>query len=43
MADFIHSLAIVIGSDAYGPGIPSLTTTVNHAVRLAEAITKGCP
>lgn len=43
MTDFTHSLAIVIGIDAYGPGIPSLTTAVNDTARPAEAITMGCP
>ncbi|QLQ06701.1 MAG: hypothetical protein HZY76_12060 [Anaerolineae bacterium] len=33
MTDFTHSLAVVIGIDAYGGGIPPLTTAVNDAMR----------
>lgn len=36
MTDFTHSLAILIGIDAYTGGIPPLTTAVNDAVRLAH-------
>ena len=38
MTDFAHSLAVVIGIDAYGSGIPRLTTAVNDATRLAELL-----
>ena len=38
MADFAHSLAIIIGIDAYDTGIPRLTTAVNDATRLAELL-----
>lgn len=38
MTDFTHSLAVVIGIDAYGPGIPRLTTAVNDAARLADLL-----
>ena len=38
MTDFTHSLAIIIGIDAYGRGIPRLTTAVNDAARLAELL-----
>jgi hypothetical protein len=43
MTDFTHSLAIVIGIDAYGRGVPPLTTAVNDAARLAEMITEDRP
>lgn len=36
MTDFTHSLAIIIGVDAYGRGVPRLTTAVNDAARLAR-------
>ncbi len=39
MTGFTHSLAIVIGIDAYRSGIPHLTTAVNDATRLAELLT----
>ncbi|MGB3217171.1 MAG: hypothetical protein WBD79_07195, partial [Anaerolineae bacterium] len=35
MTNFTHSLAILIGIDAYANGIPRLTTAVNDATRLA--------
>ena len=35
---FKSSLAVVIGIDAYGGGIPPLTTAVNDATRLAELL-----
>ena len=35
---FEHSLAVVIGIDAYGHGIPRLTTAVNDATRLAKLL-----
>ena len=35
---FRSSLAVVIGIDAYGGGIPPLTTAVNDATRLAELL-----
>jgi hypothetical protein len=38
MADFTHSLALLIGIDAYGNGIPRLTTAVNDATKLAELL-----
>ena len=38
MTSFTHSLAILIGIDAYGHGIPSLTTPVNDATRLADVL-----
>ncbi len=38
MTAFAHSLAVVIGIDAYGHGIPRLTTAVNDATRLAELL-----
>jgi uncharacterized caspase-like protein len=38
MTDFTHSLAVVIGIDAYEHGIPPLTTAVNDATRLAEIL-----
>lgn len=38
MTDFTHSLAIVIGIDAYGGGIPHLITAVNDAARPAELL-----
>ena len=47
MADFTHSLAVVIGINAYGDGIPRLTTAVNDAARrsrcslLCSMITPG--
>lgn len=37
-AQFEHSLAVIIGIDAYGPGIPRLRTAVNDAARLAELL-----
>lgn len=36
MTDFTHSLALLIGIDAYANGIPRLTTAVNDATRLAH-------
>lgn len=36
MTGFTRSLAVVIGIDAYGGGIPPLTTAVNDATALAE-------
>lgn len=36
MTTFIHSLAVLIGVDAYGGGIPRLTTSVNDATLLAH-------
>jgi len=36
MTDFTHSLAVVIGIDSYGHGIPRLTTAVNDAARLEK-------
>ena len=38
MTDFAHSVAVVIGIDAYGPSIPRLTTAVNDAARLAALL-----
>ncbi len=38
---FTHSLAVVIGIDAYGPGIPRLSTAVNDATRLCELLHAG--
>ena len=38
MTAFTHSLAIVIGIDAYGRGVPPLTTAVIDATRLAELL-----
>ncbi|MCB9131494.1 MAG: caspase family protein [Anaerolineales bacterium] len=38
MTNFAHSLAIIIGIDAYDTGIPRLTTAVNDATRLAELL-----
>lgn len=38
MTDFTHSLAILIGIDAYTGGIPPLTTAVSDAARLAELL-----
>ena len=38
MTNFDHSLAIIIGIDAYSGGIPRLTTAVNDATRLAELL-----
>ena len=38
MTAFTHSLAAVIGVDAYGPSIPRLTTAVNDATRLAALL-----
>jgi WD40 repeat protein len=38
MTSFTHSLAIVIGIDAYDSGIPRLTTAVNDAARLADLL-----
>ena len=37
MTDFTHSLAVVIGIDAYKHGIPPLTTAVNNARRLGRS------
>ena len=37
MTDFTHSLAVVIGIDAYQHGIPPLTTAVNDATRLGRS------
>jgi hypothetical protein len=34
MIGFAHSLAMLIGIDACGNGIPRLTTAVNDAMRL---------
>ena len=39
MTDFTHSLAIVIGIDAYGRGVPPLTTAVNDAGAAGRAAT----
>ncbi len=39
-SDFTHSRAVVIGINACGDDIPRLTTVVNDATRLAEAITQ---
>lgn len=36
MTDFTHSLAVIIGIDAYSGGIPCLTTAVNDTARLAH-------
>lgn len=36
--DFSHSRAVVIGINEYGNGIPSLSTAVNDARRLAEIL-----
>jgi len=36
MTDLTHSLAVVIGINANGNGIPRLTTAVNDAARLAH-------
>ncbi|MGB4802065.1 MAG: hypothetical protein WBV59_05385 [Anaerolineae bacterium] len=41
MTDFIHSLALLIGIDAYANGIPRLTTAVNEVTRLADAAPGG--
>ena len=38
MTNFTHSLAVVIGINAYANGIPRLTTAVNDATRLAELL-----
>ncbi len=35
---FAHSLAVVIGIDAYGSGIPRLTTAVSDAAELADRL-----
>jgi hypothetical protein len=43
MADFTHSLALVIGIDAYDHGIPRLTTAVNDAARLAHTADEARP
>jgi len=43
MTDFAHSLAILIGIDAYGSGIPRLTTAVNDATRLAHTEDEARP
>jgi hypothetical protein len=43
MTAFAHSLAAVIGIDAYGRSIPRLTTAVNDATRLAEMIAEDRP
>ena len=43
MTDFTHSVAILIGIDAYGSGIPPLTTAVNDATRLAMTVIKVQP
>ena len=37
MTNFTHSLAIIIGIDAYGRGISRLATAVNEVTRLADA------
>jgi WD40 repeat protein len=36
--DFEHNLALVIGINAYGNGIPSLTTAVNDAKQVAKIL-----
>jgi|GEM_PF-607862 len=38
---FEKSVAVVIGIDTYGNGIPSLTTAVNDATRLAKLLRAG--
>jgi hypothetical protein len=45
MTDFTHSLAIIIGIDAYANGIPPLTTAVNDATRSAHTADEAhsCP
>lgn len=43
MTDFTHSLAILIGIDAYGSGIPRLTTAVNDVVRSAHTEEEAHP
>ena len=40
---FRSSLAVVIGIDAYGSGIPPLTTAVNDATRLARTADEAHP
>lgn len=41
MTNFTHSLAVVIGINAYANGIPRLTTAVNEVTRLADAAPGG--
>src|SRR5689334_9349189 len=41
MPDFQHSLAVVIGVDQYGNGIPALRSAVNDARRLAQLLADG--
>ncbi|MBM4461293.1 MAG: caspase family protein [Chloroflexi bacterium] len=43
MTDFTHSLAVLIGIDAYTGGIPRLTTAVNDATRLAHTEDEARP
>ena len=43
MTDFTHSLAVVIGTDAYANGIPPLTTAVNDAARPARTADEAHP
>jgi hypothetical protein len=38
MTNFNHSLAVLVGIDAYANGIPRLTTAVNDATRLADLL-----
>lgn len=38
MTTFTHSLAVLIGINAYSSGIPQLTTAVNDATRLGELV-----
>ena len=38
MTTFAHSLAVLIGIDAYTGGIPRLTTAVNDATRLTRLL-----
>lgn len=38
MTDFAHSIALIIGIDAYSNGIRPLTTAVNDATRLADLL-----
>ena len=42
MTNFTPSLAIVSVIDAHGSGIPRLSTAINDAGHLAEAITQAC-
>lgn len=43
MSPFTHSLAILIGIDAYANGIPRLTTAVNDATRPAHTGNEAHP